>query len=812
MSTMTSPIGNATREMPGAELPVSLRESARLRALEQLEVLETPSDPALDEITRLAAQVCDAQAAAITFVQADDVWFKSRVGLNCREMRREDSPCDETVRGTELFSIPDAANDEQFRQSGIRVGDRTFQFYAGAPLVTADGSAVGSLCVYDPEPRLLSEVEGNTLRTLARSIMTRLELNLRLRSNEREARSRQRVESELTVERNFVSAVLDTIGALVVVFDTAGRVVRFNRICEIISGYPVEAIVGHTLWDTLVPVEDRQKAKQSFARMREGNFPFEYEDRWLTRDKASRLIQWTATALTDGHRDVAFIIATGIDITLQREAEQTLRDSEARYRHLIEGSLGAVFTHSLDGRLLSLNSYGAENLGYGVGQMVGRPLTEFMAEPQATEFSEYLDALVHTGEAQGTFELLDREGASHILAYRNRLLETASNEHYALCFGVDITEKVRAEERLMRLTQQSNSILDSVGDGIFGMDLQGRCTVCNPAAAQMLGFSPDEIAVGILGQNLHRLVHHSYVNGQTYPEQDDPIVNSAKERRTVRVSTEVFWRKDGTSFPVDYVACPILENSTVTGIVVAFTDTTERSALDRMKDEFVSTVSHELRTPLTSMRASLGLIASGALSSRPDKQEQMLQIAIGNTDRLVKLVNDILELERIGSGKAELHYSQVDAAQLMHRAANLLAATAAKAGIEFRFACQKVSVWADSDRILQTITNLISNALKFTPEGGTVTFVSRQISDAEAQLEVHDTGRGIPADKLEHIFGRFQQVDASDSRTMGGTGLGLAICRSIVTQHNGRLWAESELGQGASFFITLPTRPSSNLR
>ncbi len=808
MSTMTPTIGNKPREAAGAELPMALRESARLRALEHLEVLETPSDAALDEITRLAAQICDTQAAAITFVQADDVWFKSRVGLSVREMRRQDSPCDETVRGTELFSIPDTANDEQFSETGIHIGDRTFQFYAGAPLVTADGSAVGTLCILDPEPRMLTEVEGNTLRTLARSVITRLELNLRLRSNEREARSRQRVESELTVERNFVSAVLDTVGALVVVFDTAGRVVRFNRICEIISGYPVDAIVGHTLWDTLVPVEDRQKAKQSFARMREGAFPFEYEDRWLTRDKTSRLIQWTATALTDGHRDVAFIIATGIDITLQREAEQTLRDSEARYRHLIEGSLGAVFTHSLDGRLLSLNSYGAENLGYGLNQMVGRPLTEFMTEMQATGFLEYLDTLVHTGEAQGTFDLLDRDGKTHILAYRNRLLLTASGEQYALCFGVDITEKVRAEERLMRLTQESNSILDSVGDGIFGLDLQGKCTVCNPAAAQVLGYVPEEI----LGQNVHRLVHHSHVNGEPYPEHEDPILNSAKERRTIRVSTEVFWRKDGTSFPVDYVACPILEDSSVTGIVVAFTDTTERSALDRMKDEFVSTVSHELRTPLTSMRASLGLIASGALSSRPDKQEQMLQIAIGNTDRLVKLVNDILELERIGSGKAELHYSQVEAAPLMHRAADLMAGSAAKAQIEFSFACQKVSIWADGDRILQTITNLISNALKFTPEGGTVTLCTRQMSETEAQLEVHDTGRGIPADKLEHIFGRFQQVDASDSRSMGGTGLGLAICRSIVTQHGGRLWAESEQGHGASFFITLPTRPSSNLR
>ncbi len=810
--TATTPLG-ASRV--GAAAPAylsSARETARLRSLDALEILESTGDFGLDEITRLTAQVCDVDTAAITFVRGDEVWFKSRVGTTVRSMPRAEAPCDETVRGTDLFSIPDAMQDPQYSRSGIMVGDRAFQFYAGAPLITSDGSPVGCLCIFAAQPRVLNEVEGNTLRTLARAVMTRLELSLRTRLNEREARSRQRIEAALTVERNFVSAVLDTIGALVIVFDTAGRVVRFNRICETISGRSVEEVVGHTLWDTLVPTQDRAASKISFNRMRSGTFPVEYEDRWTTRDNTTRLIQWTATALTDGQKDVAFIIATGIDITLQREAEQTLRESEARYRHLIEGSLGSVFTHSVDGRLMSLNTYGAENLGYAVSEMVGRPLTDFMTYGENGIFSDYLETLLHTGEAQGTFELTHRDGPTHILAYRNRLLESTIGEPYALCFGVDITEKVLAEDRLLRLTQQSNSILDSVGDGIFGLDLDGACTVCNPAAAQMLGYSPDEIETFVLGHSVHTLSHHSYPDGRPYPAHDCAILNSLKTGKPVRVATEAFWRKDGTSFPVDYIACPIFREGEVTGIVVAFTDTTERAALDRMKDEFVSTVSHELRTPLTSMRASLGLIASGALANRPDKQKQMLNIAIGNTDRLVNLVNDILELERIGSGKAELHYTDVEAHTLMRRAADLLGASAAKAQIEFEFDFEPLKVWADADRLLQTVTNLISNAIKFTPPAGTVTLRTRQHSDSEARLEVHDTGRGIPPDKLEHIFGRFQQVDASDSRAMGGTGLGLAICRSIVSQHNGRIWAESEPGKGASFFFTLPTHASTHLR
>jgi len=190
----------------------------------------------------------------------------------------------------------------------------------------------------------------------------------------------------------------------------------------------------------------------------------------------------------------------------------------------------------------------------------------------------------------------------------------------------------------------------------------------------------------------------------------------------------------------------------------------------------------------------------------------MLEIAIGNTDRLVSLVNDILELERIGSGKAELHDTMSSADDLMRRAAGLLTGTASKAGIEFEFASDGVNVWADPDRILQTLTNLLSNAIKFSPKGGTVHLKAKAIGSDEALIEVRDCGRGIPSDKIESIFERFHQVDASDSRAMGGTGLGLAICRSIIAQHGGRIWAESTVGRGSSFFFTLPTKPRQHLR
>ncbi|MHB1022353.1 MAG: PAS domain S-box protein [Acidobacteriaceae bacterium] len=783
-------------------------EALRLQALQQYEVLDTLPDPALDDITRLIAQICQTPMAAVSLVDSNRVWFKSRVGIDAKEMPRALTPCQYAILSDEILEIEDSTQDPNFLPEGIVTGSTVLRFYAGAPLTTPEGATVGTLCVMDTEPRKLDEAQLAALRILGRQVITRMELYAKVRAMERSARARQRIESALTVERNFVSAVLDTVGALVVVFDTAGRVVRFNRTCESISGYSFTELVGRPYWEKLIPPEYSQEAIDGFDSIRSGAFPVTYENYWLTKDGNRRRIAWSATALLDAQNEVAFIIATGIDVTVQRQAEETLRESEARYRQLVEGSLGMVCTHTLDGILLSVNTHSASSIGYTVEEMVGRPLQQFIPRKYWEGTAIYLENMRKYGEHQGLLHLQQRNGDVHIIAYRNKLIELEGREPYVLGHGIDITEKIQAEEKLRAVIRQTNSILESVGDGIYGVDLNGHATFINPAAAQMFGYKAQEL----LGKPLHDLIHHSRADGAIYPVEECPIRRSAQLMKTIRVSDELFHRKDGSSFPVEYVACPQIDEGKAVGVVVAFTDVTERRALDRMKDEFISTVSHELRTPLTSLRAALGLITGGALQKRPEKQQQMLEMAVGNTDRLIRLVNDILELERIGSGKVLLHYTMCTAEDLLRRAAELQQTSANKARIQFVYDVPSVQIWADPDRILQTLTNLISNAIKFSPAEGRILLAARMHGEDEARIEIHDQGRGIPRDKLEMIFERFQQVDASDSRAMGGTGLGLAICRSIVQQHGGHIWAESEVGKGASFYFTLPTKPSSNLR
>ena len=223
----------------------------------------------------------------------------------------------------------------------------------------------------------------------------------------------------------------------------------------------------------------------------------------------------------------------------------------------------------------------------------------------------------------------------------------------------------------------------------------------------------------------------------------------------------------------------------------------------RVKDEFVSIVGHELRTPLTSIRGSLGLLAGGLVGELPEDAANMVALAVDNTDRLVRLVNDILDIERMDSGHLPLERVPVGVGELVRQSAQALQGTAEDAGVQLHTEIEELTVCADGDRIVQTLVNLLGNAIKFSPRDSSVTVAVGPCEEC-ARFSVTDSGRGIPADQLDSIFERFNQVDASDAREKGGSGLGLAIARGIVESHGGHLWAESAPGEGSSFCFTLP--------
>jgi PAS domain S-box-containing protein len=361
----------------------------------------------------------------------------------------------------------------------------------------------------------------------------------------------------------------------------------------------------------------------------------------------------------------------------------------------------------------------------------------------------------------------------------------------SIALGIDrawAADSLRASETLTR------SIIEGMLDGLVTVDAANRIKSVNPAAQRIFGYTRGEL----IGQPLSCLAPDF---GGAAP---DAFLREARVRAMGRVTEWQGRRKDGATFPFELA---LFEFWTSEGrhFGGAIKDLSEHYEIDRLKREFVSTVSHELRTPLTSIRGALGLVAGGAAGPLPAQAKSLLDIALKNSERLARLVNDILDMEKIEAGQLQFNMEELQIAPLLEAAVEGNRAYAEQFGVVLAVEndAPGVRVRADMDRLTQVITNLLSNAVKFSPKGETVRLAASR-RESIVRLEVRDRGPGIPEEFRSRIFGRFQQADSSDTRQKGGTGLGLAITRLIVEQLGGMVGFETEIGRGSTFWVELP--------
>jgi PAS domain S-box-containing protein len=405
----------------------------------------------------------------------------------------------------------------------------------------------------------------------------------------------------------------------------------------------------------------------------------------------------------------------------------------------------------------------------------------------------------------------------------------------------DITELKQAEAVSKESERRWRSLLDNVRLLVVGLDIHGNIEYINPFLLEITGYTEAEV----LGRNWYEL----FLPPSQRPKWLGDLVSAWQQDFQTHYQN-VILTKAGVERITAWNNTLLRDiQGKVIGTISIGEDITERYLLERMKDEFTSIVSHELRTPLTSIHGALNLLAEGLVPPQSERGQRVIQIAAESAERLVRLVNDILDLERLESGKISLMLASHNLSDLITQATEQVQMMANRAEITLEVSPLEIEIEVDGDRIIQVLTNLLSNAIKFSPNHSTI-WVAVQAVQSELQewcewkntptpsaseaiatvstylnsvavrssenttstpaysqtvlVTVRDQGRGIPSEKLEKIFDRFQQVDASDSRKKGGTGLGLAICRSIIQQHGGKIWAESILGEGSSFHFTLP--------
>ena len=503
--------------------------------------------------------------------------------------------------------------------------------------------------------------------------------------------------------------------------------------------------------------------------------------------------------LTDEQRAVLDELAAWAEAELNNSALNELvemaQQQERHLRSILDATPDAVLLVDAEGRLSQVNR-AAESL-FG-------PLTEVAVSDVFPSLSVGRTPLVPLPDEGWPIRRVAQARAPG----RRVTVEITVTGHQGVAGGWlilarDLTQQVQADARLRRQERLLERILESAGDGIVGASNDGHILFVNPAASELLGWSQEEL----VGRQLHAVAHHSRPDGSPYPASECPTYQAVRTGKALPRRDEVFWRKDGTTLPVELRVRPMVLGDGSKGAVTTFYDISERREVERLKAEFIGVVSHELRTPLTSISGSLRLLDAGVMGPVTEEQRPLLTMALSNAKRLGALVDDILDLERLDAGRMPLRPERIDAGQLARSVVESLQPAAAVAEVELSAVVpeEPVLVFVDPSRMTQALTNLVGNANKFTGAGGRVTVGVRRDGN-EVRWEVQDTGPGIAPEELDKVFERFRQVGPSDA-SRKGTGLGLSIARGIVERSGGRLEVSSVVGEGSIFSIVVPVAP-----
>lgn len=409
-----------------------------------------------------------------------------------------------------------------------------------------------------------------------------------------------------------------------------------------------------------------------------------------------------------------------------------------------------------------------------LANMVSRALTKPIKEMQIQTRQ------IADGDYSGTLKVYGEDELGQLAGLINDLSDDVA----------EAQESIDAERRRL------NSVLTHMTDGVVATDRRGKIIIINDMAQTMLERTDEEA----IGENLLSVLNvEEEITLRTILEkQDDVLVNASEGgvATLLRASFSLIQRESGF----------------ISGIVCVLHDVTEQERIDEERKQFVSNVSHELRTPLTSMRSYIEALADGAWED-PELAPRFLEVTQNETDRMIRMIQDLLHLSRIDSGKSSLELEIVDITEMLDHVLNRFDMLIHSAEYETRnyrihkeLLREAIFVEVDPDRMIQVLDNIMNNAIKYSPDGGTITGRMQKTDDAVI-ISISDEGMGIPKADLNKIFTRFYRVDRARSRAMGGSGLGLAISKEVVEQHGGRIWAESKEGKGTTFYLSLPYVP-----
>jgi two-component system sensor histidine kinase/response regulator len=798
----------------------SCQEEQRLAVLRSYEILDTAPEPLYDSLTDLAAHLLNVPMAAISLVDSDRQWFKSRKGLVAREAARCDSICSLVVEQGQQLVLEDARLHPRAGKSRLVLGDPHIRFYAGVPLTMKDGQIIGVLAVADTVPRTIALVDELVLARLAAQVVALLE-------SRREHLQLDRERPVLETQRRFFDVTLDLMCTL----DEDLWFRELNPAWERALGWSWDELRLKPSYDWIHP-EDRERARTLLSGALTAADGFFYlENRYAHRDGHWVPIRWTICArdgaLYASGRDLSSELAHETEILAHQTAlidqQAQLAESEARLRGVFDAMAEGVVVQDAEGGIVSCNPAASHILGLTPEDLLGRsghdvlwPLSNHDIDgvesghpPVGHSFS--------TGQAtSGVVRSVLRPDGKRIWANINAqpLVRRAGEPPYAVVATVrDTTEQTTTRLALEHAESSLRAIIDTAIDAIITVNGLGVVERANPAVLAMFGYLPQEL----VGHNVRMLFadsvskHSSLMIGEEAPPSG----------RIHACAREILGRRrDGTTFHVEVTLSEfqVLGETKFTGIL---RDVSERKRIEEelrdlsataeranmAKTEFLANMSHEIRTPMNAIVGMGELLADTPLNAKQLSYVHNLRTA---GEHLLDVINDVLDVAKIEAGKMTLERTPFTVREMAEDVCDVLATRVAR---DVELVCHVGEdvggeVLGDSIRLRQVVFNLVGNAIKFTKRGEVLLDIVRDKSSPKLyHFRVTDTGVGIPADRLDAIFESFTQADNSTTRTYGGTGLGLTISKAIVEKMGGKLEVSSRVGSGSTFSFSLELDP-----
>jgi len=582
-----------------------------------------------------------------------------------------------------------------------------------------------------------------------------------------------------------------------------GIITSWNKGAEKIYGYREDEVINRPVF-LLVPPGHKNDMQKILAKIRNNEHIEHLEAVRVKKGGQQINVSLTISPLYDANGNIIGASTIGRDITERKKMEAQLKESESKAKAILDQTFQFIGLMTIDGTLLEVNKAAADLVGTDGKEYLNKPFWDtpwWRHSPQLQDKLREAIKKVAMGELV-RFEATHKakDGSLHYVDFSLKPIKDATGKIiYMIPEGRDITERKAMEEKLAATAREWEATFNSITDFVSIQDKDSRLVKVNKAYADLFKTKPE----ALIGRKCYSVVH-----GINEPCFDCPHQNTLITKKASRL--EYFEKRFDAYLEVS--TSPMFDaNGEVVGTIHTVKDITERKKIEKalkeaaeLKSHFTSMVSHELRTPLTAIKESISIVMDGTAGELNEEQRGFLDISKRNVDRLARLINDVLDYQKLESGKFEFHFQENDINEIIKETENTMVSVAKEKGLDIilNLGSNLPKIQCDKDKIIQVLTNLLSNAIKFT-EKGSITIISEKRDNA-IELKIKDAGIGIKNEDLPRLFHAFEQLGKGNERKTGSTGLGLAISKEIIDKHKGKIWVESELGKGSAFHIILP--------